>query len=52
MIKSEDTQNLSEVSSASETKEHTNKYAIAYRKVYRFFGFNKGYNFPLCKSTL
>lgn len=35
------------------THEQTpaNAFLRSYRKVYKTFGFNKGYNFPLCELT-
>lgn len=38
-------------STASEDGRGTNSHAARYNKVHKFFGFGKGYNFPLCKSA-
>ncbi|KAI9170612.1 major facilitator superfamily permease [Paramyrothecium foliicola] len=37
----------SQTSSQLESSKKTNGHAARYRKVYGFFGFNRGYNFPL-----
>jgi hypothetical protein len=37
-------------SSNSDTGKGMSVHAARYAKVYGFFGFNRGYNFPLCMS--
>ena len=36
-------------SPASTGRKNIGNYATGYAKVYQFFGFNRGYNFPLCE---
>lgn len=38
-------------STAPESDKQTNVHAERYYKLHKFFGFTKGYNFPLCKPT-
>jgi len=52
MSKLEETHNVGLASPTSETKERVNPHLARYRKVYQFFGFNHGYNFPLCEYLI
>ena len=53
MSKLEETHNVSLASpTTSESKKPVNGHLARYRKVYQFFGFNHGYNFPLCEYRI
>lgn len=49
MSKSDESQSSSEGVPSSERKERLSGPMATYTKVYRFFGFSRPYNFPLCK---
>jgi hypothetical protein len=49
MPKVKGTNDVSLESPASGSKESLSSHGGRYTKVYRFFGFTRGYNFPLCE---
>jgi hypothetical protein len=52
MSKDKEAHDVSLASPTSESKESLSGHAARYTKVYRFFGFTRGYNFPLCEYWL